>query len=104
MIEFNKINENNKLIELKKKSLLDRVIKEEKTTKENEETNIIGNDQNKTSKTNKYDYKKLMRLKLNALQKICKKENVNHQKKNKKGVNLKNKTKSELAKELVNLK
>lgn len=104
LIEFNKINENNKLIELKKKSLLDRVIKEEKTTKENEETNIIGNDQNKTSKTNKYDYKKLMRLKLNALQKICKKENVNHQKKNKKGVNLKNKTKSELAKELVNLK
>ena len=103
LIEINEINKNNKLIELKKKSLLDRVIKEEKKTKENKETNIINNDQNKTSKTSKYDYKKLMRLKLNALQKICKKENVNHQKKNKKGVNLKNKTKSELAKELVNL-
>ena len=44
-----------------------------------------------------------MRFKLNVLQKICKKENINHQKKNKKGVNFKNKKKSELAKELVNL-
>ena len=102
LIEF---NEKKKLIEMEnKRSLLDRVLKENKKNKENnvcnKETNIIGNDQNKTSK---YDYKKLMRFKLNVLQKICKKENINHQKKNKKGVNLKNKKKSELAKELVNL-
>ena len=105
LIEF---NEKKKLIEMEnKRNLLDRVLKETKENKKNEEnnvcnkeTNIIGNDQNKTSK---YDYKKLMRFKLNVLQKICKKENINHQKKNKKGVNLKNKKKSELAKELVNL-